>query len=102
MKRMFSLGLAATVSIASLSGFAAHADEAAHGFKPSGMPVTNPADPRYDPELKVCREWLQTGTRAKRKIVCLKNKRWQRVMREGNAFSRALVTNAAGQDLGGL
>ena len=102
MKGLLALGLAATAFISSLSGMVAHASEGTEGFKASGVPVTNPADPRYDPELKVCREWLQTGTKAKRKIVCLKNKRWQRVMREGNAFSRALVSNAAGQNLGSL
>lgn len=99
MKKMALLFLGLTMSHSS----SASADERAvqPGYKPSGEPITNPAEPGYDPELVVCREWIQTGSRANRKDVCLKNKRWARVMRDGNSFARTLVENASGQQTGG-
>ena len=61
------------------------------GYKPSGQPITNPAQPGYDPDLIVCRMEDRTGSRAKRRKVCLANHVWQRVAREGNAFANRLV-----------
>lgn len=66
------------------------------GFKPSGEPITNPAEPGYDPDVIVCRMEDRTGSRAKRREVCLANHRWQRVAREGNGFARALVEGSRG------
>ncbi|RZP17225.1 MAG: hypothetical protein EVA34_13425 [Erythrobacter sp.] len=71
------------------------------GYKASGEPITNPAHPGYDPDLIVCRDWRKTGTRAKVRNVCLTNKRWARVMRDGNSFARSLVRNASGENTGG-
>jgi len=70
--------------------------EAPKGYKSSGEPITNPAEPGYDPDLIVCRMEDRTGSRAKRREVCLANYRWQRVAREGNAFSKALVDGSRG------
>ena len=61
------------------------------GYKPTGEPITNPAEPGYDPELMVCREWIKTGTRAKRREVCLSNKRWAMAARDGNALANRIV-----------
>lgn len=69
--------------------------DTADGRNAAGQPITNPADPGYDPDLKVCRMEDRTGSRAKRREVCLKNSEWQRVARDGNRFARALVASAA-------
>ena len=66
------------------------------GYKPSGEPITNPAEPGYDPNVIVCRMEERTGSRAKRREVCLANSRWQRVAREGGGFARALVEGSRG------
>ena len=71
------------------------------GYNVHGKPITNPAEPGYDPNLIVCREEDRTGSRAKRREVCLANHVWQRVAREGNAFARKMVADHAGGLWGG-
>lgn len=71
------------------------------GYNVHGKPITNPAEPGYDPDLIVCRKEDRTGSRAKRREVCLANHVWQRVAREGNAFARKMVADHASGIWGG-
>ena len=66
------------------------------GYNVYGKPITNPAEPGYDPDLIVCREADRTGSRVRRRKVCLTNHVWQRVAREGNDFARDMVSDHAG------
>ena len=81
------LGLTMTVGTAAV----AEVDAIEPGYKAGGIPITNPAETGYDPDLLVCRDWYKTGTRANRKKVCLSNREWQRVAREGNAVANRIV-----------
>ena len=88
------------VLIASLMAFVGpaaavpHHDTAPKGYNARIMPITNPAEAGYDPDLVVCRMEDQTGSRAKRRKVCLANHVWQRVAREGNAMANTIVDSS--------
>ena len=86
----------AGLTLASSAAAFAGETESQPGYKPSGQPITNPAQPGYDPDLLVCRDWYKTGTRANRKKVCLSNRTWQRVAREGNALANKIVEDGRG------
>ena len=61
------------------------------GYNEAHVAITNPAQTGYDPNLVVCRMEDQTGSRAKRRKVCLANHVWQQVAREGNAMANTIV-----------
>lgn len=61
------------------------------GYDDKGRAITNPAIAGYDPDLVVCRREAKIGSRVKSRKVCLTNKEWQRVAREGNAMANRMA-----------
>lgn len=97
-----SLLAAATLVMVAPTYAAAQETAARPGYKATGEPITNPAEPGYDPELVVCVKQARTGSRARKHKVCLPNHVWQRVAREGNGFARKMVADhASGMWVGG-
>lgn len=86
--------LAAAAILLASPSFATEQENAGKpGYKATGLPITNPAEPGYNPDLVVCRMEDRIGSRAKRRKVCLANRVWQRVAREQNAFARKMVAD---------
>ncbi|QYJ07992.1 hypothetical protein [Qipengyuania flava] len=84
------LALAAVAGALALS-----APSSAQEPETAGSGEAAAADTKAEDKKLICRTEKVIGSRAKRRKTCLTRAQWEQVARKGNAFSRALVANAA-------
>lgn len=59
----------------------------------SAVPDAEPIDKKH-PDFVVCRSESVIGSLAKRRKVCLTNRQWSEVQRDGNGLARKTVEDA--------